>query len=60
MVTFMLNEREMVSLPATEIDIKDGYIIAWEDDKQVAIFRASEVVGCLLETERKIFDGKVY
>lgn len=60
MATFMLNEREMISIRATEISMDGNYISAWMNDKQVAIFKASEVVGCWLEEERKVYDGKVY
>ena len=59
MAAFMLNEREMVSIRATEISMEGDYISAWNEDKRVAIFRASEVIGCWLETGG-ISDGKVY
>jgi hypothetical protein len=60
MATFMLNEREMIRICATKISMDGDYISAWMNDKQVAIFKASEVVGCWLEEERKVHDGKVY
>lgn len=46
---FMLNEHLTICVQATEISQHDGYVIAWDDDKQVAIFRASEVIGCWLD-----------
>ena len=59
MATFMLSKNEMVNICATEISMDGDYISAWMNDKQVAIFKASEVVGCWLEEERKVHDGKV-
>lgn len=49
MATFLLNERERVCIRATEISMDGDYISAWDEEKRVAIFRASEVIGCWLE-----------
>lgn len=49
MATFMLSKNEMVNICATEISMEGDYISAWDEEKRVAIFRASEVIGCWLE-----------
>lgn len=59
MAVFSLKENLTICVRATEIDIEGEYIVAWDDDKRVAIFRASEVIGCWIENERKCIDGRV-
>ena len=50
---FMINEHEMISLEATEISHSEGYIIAWKYEDVVAMFRASEIIGCWIERKEK-------
>lgn len=59
MAVFLLKENVTRCVRATEIDIEGEYIVAWDDDKRVAIFRASEVIGCWIDYERKCIDGRV-
>ena len=49
MATFMISEDRMISLEATEISQSDDYIIAWKYEDVVAMFRASEIIGCWIE-----------
>jgi Zn-dependent alcohol dehydrogenase len=46
---FMLNEHTTINVVATEIDVRDDFVVAWLDDKVVAAFRKSDIVGCWLD-----------
>lgn len=49
MAMFMLSEQITICVKATEISHKDGYVFAWNGENVVAIFKASELIGCWLE-----------
>ena len=49
MAMFMLSEQFTLCVKATEISHKDGYVFAWNGENVVAIFKASELIGCWLE-----------
>ena len=49
MACFMLKDNMVIKVDATEISHTDGFIIAWRYEDVVAMFRASEIVGCWLE-----------
>ena len=59
MAVFMLSENQTIHIQATEISHNDGYVVAWYDEDVVAMFRASEIIGCWLDKERSIKDGRV-
>ena len=61
MAVFRLNENLSVLIDdATELRLEGDYISAWNNKKMIAIFKASEVVGCWIECEKVMIDGKVY
>ena len=46
---FMLSEKLTICIQATEIALQGDFVSAWLGETQVAIFRASEVIGCWIE-----------
>lgn len=49
MASFLLKDKRILCIQATEICFKDDFITAWLNKKRVAIFHASEVIGCWLD-----------
>lgn len=43
-----------VNIPANGMDVMDnGTVIAWNDDKSVAVIKVNEIVACWLSEEKK-------
>ena len=58
MAMFLLNAELTICVSATEICTEGEYVVAWNDDKQVAIFRASEIIGCWLDEKGAFIDER--
>ena len=43
-----------VNIPANGMDVmENGTIIAWNDDKAVAVIQTNEIIACWLSDEKK-------
>ena len=43
-----------VNIPANGMDVmENGTIIAWNDDKAVAVIQTNEIIACWLSAEKK-------
>lgn len=51
-VIMRFKDGEHLNIPADCIDIRDGWVLAWNGDNIVAISKADEIITCYM-TEKK-------
>ena len=48
-----LKDDTYINIPADAIDLRDGFIMAWNGDYLVAIVKADEVTVCYLSEKKE-------